>query len=225
MICSQSAFFATACKEGTFLEGKTKEINLPDIMVKVFDQVVKWLYHEGMQLFPPNTGKVRANVGNFELREHGKPYIKESDVVKLFEAADFLGMQGLRKDIIQQIVSKAQLKDDGTEKDFAVWRVFTAGAFFKVLDQIVELVTKSELTELEAAIKPMLADYATWQTFQKGDPFPPLGSKMSALVIKCYGDVIQGNFCCEFECDVDGGTEICRGCLKNNTMSFTQKSL
>lgn len=104
VICLNSKFFDAACKENTFIEGKSRIIKLPEIKPTVFDEVVKWLYS-----------------GEYKI----KAPFDESLFIGLYMASDFLELsllhrsmqsavyESLRQDILSQNSNKL-IKNAGT---------------------------------------------------------------------------------------------------------------
>ncbi|KAK6334672.1 hypothetical protein TWF718_010121 [Orbilia javanica] len=88
IICLQSTFFEAACKEG-FLEGNTREINLPDIEPETFEIVATWLYNGGFSI------KGKLNTEQF---------------CELYKAADFLGVEPLKRSMMSELARS--LKED-----------------------------------------------------------------------------------------------------------------
>ncbi|KAF3201816.1 hypothetical protein TWF192_005982 [Orbilia oligospora] len=75
IICLQSTFFDAACKEG-FMEGNTREINVPGIEPDAFETIATWLYGGGFSI----KGKLSAE-----------------EFCELYAATDYLGIDSLKR--------------------------------------------------------------------------------------------------------------------------------
>lgn len=82
-----SSFLRRVSIENEFKEGQTKTVLLPDIDPQTFDTVLTWLYGGGYQL----------------------PYpFDESRLLGIYNAADFLGIPGLRHKLLKAVHSQVR---------------------------------------------------------------------------------------------------------------------
>ncbi|KAF3278834.1 hypothetical protein TWF970_004378 [Orbilia oligospora] len=120
VICSTSEFFQTACKTGTFKEGTTREIHLPEIDATTFEKVAAWQYEQGYDI-QWSSGK--------------------SDLL-MFQAADYLQIESLRHEVLKHLAKVCETKLCELRK------IKTDFAMEELLDnfsKICELCRKSEL--------------------------------------------------------------------------------
>ncbi|KAF3941912.1 hypothetical protein ABW19_dt0203920 [Dactylella cylindrospora] len=90
IICLKSDFFKAACKPN-FQEGLSREINLPEIEPETFEKIARYIYGEEYVF------------DTFDC--------KHTDLVRVFEAADFLGIRALKASILEQFGSLISKKD------------------------------------------------------------------------------------------------------------------
>ncbi|KAF3162257.1 hypothetical protein EYR41_004838 [Orbilia oligospora] len=86
IICLQSTFFEAACKEG-FIEGNTREINLPDIEPDAFETIATWLYSGGFSF---------------------KGKLSKEKFCDLYAATDYLGIDSLKRAMMSTLAKSLQ---------------------------------------------------------------------------------------------------------------------
>ncbi|KAK6503803.1 hypothetical protein TWF481_008809 [Arthrobotrys musiformis] len=81
-----SDFFAASCRPGSlFMEAIEAKIKLPEIEPTAFNIVIRWIYQGGYHL---------------------PDYIDTDDFIAVFQAADFLGIEPMKKEMLNQLIAK-----------------------------------------------------------------------------------------------------------------------
>lgn len=88
IISLNSTFFTAACKEGTFMEGSSRVVKLPEIQPNAFEQVVKWLYK-----------------GEYDLPGSE---VKHEEFVAVLEAAEYLGIDALKNRMLSTLTERLE---------------------------------------------------------------------------------------------------------------------
>ncbi|KAK6529867.1 hypothetical protein TWF281_009023 [Arthrobotrys megalospora] len=192
IICLNSVFFDAACKEGRFVEGYNQTIKLPEIDAPEFEVVIRWLYDEGYQL--PSA-------------------VYGSDFALVYKAADFLGMSGLKQEMVKQFVAVLKLERGA----MAPRRIASP---LTVLSDVADIAPVSDWELLrKIADEGMAASFFTNDGLLKiasGELGSPL---FGAVMLDAYQNYIRLNTCisCVFTAKDDPGGS-CRVCNKDSSL-------
>ncbi|KAK6515861.1 hypothetical protein TWF281_004452 [Arthrobotrys megalospora] len=190
IISHGSDFFKVCCREGKFMEGNQRLIRLPEIDTGAFDIVIRWIYNGGY--FLPDR-------------------VKKTPFCKIHQAADFLGVRTLKKEMLEQVAVRlfgeieAEVQDETVENPISLFQGIAANS------SISEWV---ELRRVADNIFPTwyLADKDLFELAQGS------GSRCleSAVILDLYQELLERNFCTDCQNKVQHLNPLsCQRCKKS----------
>ncbi|KAK6518710.1 hypothetical protein TWF506_005848 [Arthrobotrys conoides] len=198
IISLSSSFFEAACREGRpFIESVEKLIKLPDIEPKEFDVVIQWIYQGGYKL---------------------PDYAKCDEFCNVFKAVDFLGVDGLKSEMLDQLTklfSKNSFREDEPV------RFGENGA--KFFDRITQYCSISDWLELRK-----MGDQIFNYWYDVDSKLVEMGREDlgNAIRIDLYQELFRNNVCGVCYSKLFENTEAkCRICTRDlETMTCRQKT-
>ncbi|KAK6497845.1 hypothetical protein TWF481_012244 [Arthrobotrys musiformis] len=195
IICLQSTFFEAACKEG-FIEGNTREIELPDIDPGAFEIVATWLYNGGFSI------KGKLNTEKF---------------CDLYKATDFLGIDSLKRAMMSGLAKSLQEDMQKKSSDSApVERVVDnpLGLIY-ALTETAPCADWSLIRQVTDKVIPHCRLSGAWlRGLADSDP-AEINGFFTAIMLDSYQEFISSMFCGSCTKSVRNSAGKCQSCRKS----------
>ncbi|KAK6510989.1 hypothetical protein TWF506_010074 [Arthrobotrys conoides] len=195
IICLQSTFFEAACKEG-FIEGNTREINLPDIEPEAFEAIATWLYSGGFSI---------------------KGKLSTDQFCELYAATDFLGIDSLKRAMMSTLAKTLQedMQKKSSEGVPAEKTVETPLSLIYSLTQTAPCSDWQGLRQVVDKIIPQNRLSGAWlRGLAETDP-AEINGFFQALLLDSYQEFIGSMFCGSCIKHVRSTTGKCHACRKS----------